>query len=81
MFCPQDRPPEGRKSSPDEAKMATSWAAVGRQMAAKTALEALLGSSWGGLGRSWCLFANGRLGPARRAGRPREAPGKGSRFW
>ena len=30
--------------------LVSSWTAVGRQMAAKTALEALLGSSWGDLG-------------------------------
>ena len=45
------------------------WAAVGRQMAAKTAPEALLGGSWGGLGGSWAALGAslGRLGPARRS--------------
>ena len=45
------------------------WTAVGRQMAAKTALEALLGGSWGGLGGSWAALGAslGRLGPARRS--------------
>ena len=49
--------------------LGTSWAAVGRQMAAKTALEALLGGSWGGLGGSWVALGAslGRLGPARRS--------------
>ena len=49
--------------------LGTSWAAVGRQMAAKTALEALLGGSWGGLGGSWAALGAslGRLGPARRS--------------
>ena len=58
--------------------LGSSWAAVGRQMAAKTALEALPGSSWGGLGGSWATLGAslGRLGPARRS---REPPGKGSR--
>ena len=48
--------------------LGTSWAAVGRQMAAKTALEALLGS-WGGLGGSWAALGASldRLGPARRS--------------
>ena len=46
-----------------------SWAADGRQMAAKTALEALLGSSWGGLGGSWASLGASliRLDLVRRA--------------
>ena len=59
-----------------------SWR-PGRQMAAKTALEALLGGSWGGLGGSW-----GRLGaplaplgtlvglPEGTPGAPRRLPGE-----
>ena len=51
--------------------LGTSWAAVGRQMAAKTALEALLGGSWGGLGGSWASLG-ASLGLQ---GGPRKAPG------
>ena len=45
------------------------------QMAAKTALEALLGGSWGGLGGSWAALGAslGRLGPARMSP---EGPGR-----
>ena len=53
--------------------LGTSWAAAGRQMAAKTALEAL--GSWGGLGGSWAALAGGfgsPGGPGRLWGR---APG------
>ena len=80
-------PPEGRTSSPEKAKMArwrrlgSSWAAVGRQMAGKTALEALLGGSWGGLGGSWAALGTslGRLWLYQEVPwRPRDAPGKGS---
>ncbi len=55
--------------------LGSSWAAVGRQMAAKTALEALLGGSWGGLGGSWAALGAslGRLGPARQSP---EGPGR-----
>ena len=58
--------------------LGTSWAAVGRQMAAKTALEALLGGSWGGLGGSWAALGAslGRLGPARRS-----SGGSGEGLW
>ena len=35
--------------------LGSSWAAAGRQMAAKTALEVLLGGFWGGLGGSWAV--------------------------
>ena len=47
----------------------SSWAAVRRQMAGRTAPEALLGGSLGGLGGSWAALGAslGRLGPARRS--------------
>ena len=47
----------------------SSWAAVRRQMAGRTAPEVLLGGSLGGLGGSWgALGASlGRLGPPRRS--------------
>ena len=48
--------------------LGTSWRQLGA-LAAKTALEALLGGSWGGLGGSWAALGAslGRLGPARRS--------------
>ena len=52
--------------------------AVGRQMAAKTALEALLGGSWGGLGGSWARLFGPSWPCLEAPGRPREALGKGS---
>ena len=86
----QNRGPEGAKIA-SWRPPGGSWAAVGRQMAAKTAPEPLLGGSWGGLGGSWAALGAsfGRLGPARRfPGRLRgRAPGGhflktfGQGFW
>ena len=58
--------------------MGSSWAAVERQMAGQTVLEALLGGSWGGLGGSWAALGTslGRLGPPELPGSLRGALGR-----
>ena len=65
--------------------LGSSWGALGRQMAGKTAPEALLGGAWAGRKRSWAalgavLAALGALLGALWAilTGPREAPGKDS---
>ena len=50
--------------------LATSWAAVGRQMAAQTALEALLGGSWDGVGGSWAILGASLAFPGAPGGAP-----------
>ena len=62
----QNRPPRRPK-----------WAAVGREMAAHTALAALLGGSCGGFGASWVVLC---VSLAFR-GAPGGGKGTGSEFW
>ena len=59
--------------------LGSSWGAVGRQMAGKTAPEALLGGAWAGRKRSWAALGGfggswgalggslGHLDPPRRS--------------
>ena len=78
----QRKRPRPRKSSPGSSKIearggqnglleasGSFWAAVGRQLACKTAPEAFLGGAGVGLGRSWAALGAslGRLGPPRRS--------------